>query len=43
MSIFLFQVDSETARENGTTSKSGGEMEDVEEDTEGVLLMTTRM
>lgn len=39
----LNQVDSETARENGTTSKPGGDMEDVEEDTEGALLMTTRM
>lgn len=39
----LNQVDRKTAKENGTTSKFGGDMEHVEEDTEGALLMTTRM
>lgn len=39
----LNQVDRKAAKENGTTSKFGGDMEHVEEDTEGALLMTTRM
>lgn len=43
MFIFLFQVDSEIVRENGMMLKFGGDMEDVEEDIEGVLFMIIRM